>query len=92
LKGDTQYKLADLTHRKSHGLLELTRAARALGRDGDAPNLEAHVRGLHAKLKENSAMLLMHLEAVQEIAGVVSRAICDSDSDGTYSSNVHQLR
>lgn len=92
LKGGAPRRLGDLNYRKSHGLLELTRAVRALNRDGAAPNLEAHVRGLQAKLRENSAILLMHLEAVQEISTVVSRAIREADSDGTYSASVHPLR
>lgn len=91
LRSSPPRQLGDLNHRKSHGLLDLTRAVRALSREGgppkpgSAPSLEAHIRSLQAKLKENNAVLLMHLEAMQEISNVVSRAMRDADSDGTYS-------
>jgi len=78
--------LDEFNRRKSHGLLELTRAARTIG---DArPALGPRLRALQAKLSENSAVLRMHLEAVQEISAVMARAIRDGESDGTYSAGI----
>ena len=79
--------LADFNHRKSHGLLELTRAVRTLGAADDARNLALPLRNLQAKLTENSIALQMHLKAVQEVSGLMARAIRDGESDGTYSAS-----
>ena len=54
--------------------------------DGAAgQSLGPRLRSLQAKLRENSDVLRMHLEAVQEISSVMARAIRDGESDGTYS-------
>ncbi len=80
--------LGDFNHRKSHGLLELTRAFRALGPAGAGQGLEPRLRALDATLKRNAAVLRMHLEAVQEVSTVMARAIRDGESDGTYSAAI----
>ena len=84
LKRHERGKLDDFTRRKSHGLLELTRAVRTLD-SGAGQSLGPRLRALQAKLSENSAVLRMHLEAVQEISAVMAHAIRDGESDGTYS-------
>jgi hypothetical protein len=45
----------------------------------------ARLAGLRAKLDANRAVLKLHLEAVREIANIMSDAIRDAESDGTYS-------
>lgn len=80
--------LGDFNHRKSHGLLELTRAFRTLGGVAAGRSLEPRLKLLQDRLKENAAILRMHLEAVQEISGVMARAIRDGESDGTYSAAI----
>ena len=79
--------LGDFNHRKSHGLLELTRAIRALG-NAAAPALQPRLFALQAKLKDNADALQLHLKAVQEVSAVVTRAIRDAESDGTYSAAI----
>jgi hypothetical protein len=79
--------LDDFNRRKSHGLLDLTRAVRALGA-APARGLQPRLQSLQAKLKENAAALKMHLEAVQEVSAVMARAIRDGESDGTYSAAI----
>lgn len=76
--------LADFNHRKSHGLLELTRAVRGLARQPADGPVAARLRALRAKLEMNRSMLETHLRAVQEIAAIMSGAMRDADSDGTY--------
>ena len=77
--------LAQFNHRKSHALLELTRAMRGL----DAARIEAPLQrklaDVRTKLKRNSDLLQMHMRAVGEISDVIARAMRDADSDGTYS-------
>jgi hypothetical protein len=80
--------LGDFNHRKSHGLLELTRAIRALGPSGVARGLQPRLLGLQAKLRENAEALQLHLRAVQEVSALVTRAIRDAESDGTYSAAI----
>ena len=84
LKQHARGKLAEFVNRKSHGLLELTRAMRAIGPDAGG-SLGPRLRALQAKLSENSALLKMNVEAVQEVSAVMARAIRDGESDGTYS-------
>jgi hypothetical protein len=80
--------LDDFNRRKSHGLLDLTRAIRALGGAAAGHSLQPRLQALQGKLKENAAVLKMHLEAVQEISAVMARAIRDGESDGTYSAAI----
>jgi hypothetical protein len=77
--------LGDFNHRKSHGLLELTRAIRALGNAAAVPALQLRLLALQAKLRGNAEALQLHLKAVQEVSAVVTRAIREAESDGTYS-------
>ena len=76
--------LRDFNHRKSHGLLELTRAMRGL--DGRAGNdaVAARLGTLRTKLEKNRSILETHLRAVHEVAGIMSGAIREAESDGTY--------
>jgi hypothetical protein len=80
--------LDDFNRRKSHGLLDLTRAVRSLGNAAGAESLGPRLQALQVKLRENAAVLKMHLEAVQEISAVMARAIRDGESDGTYSAAI----
>ena len=79
--------LHDFNHRKSHGLLELSRAmiaCRTLDRVAFDVETSAPLARLRVKLESNLASLQTHLTAVSEIAAVISRAIQDHESDGTY--------
>ena len=83
-----EHKSADLrefNHRKSHGLLELNRAIRALGDMASTEDVRLHLAGLRAKLEKNRSVLRTHLQAVREIAAIITRVIEEDDSDGTYS-------
>lgn len=85
LRGLKVVDLRDFNNRKSRGLLDLTRAIRALdGAELDAV-ASARLKILRAKLEANQAVLSMHLAAAREITQTVARAIRDAESDGTYS-------
>ncbi len=77
-------ELSDFSHRKSHGLLELTRALRHVDVRSLEPKTVERVRALRGKLDRNRAALAMHLKAAQEVSGLVTAAIREVDSDGTY--------
>jgi hypothetical protein len=85
LKGRGRFDLKEFNDRKSHGLLELTRAMRPL--EGTVPDqaLITRLGRLRAKLEINSAALKLHLEAVREISATMAEAMRNADSDGTYS-------
>jgi hypothetical protein len=87
LRSRAMIDLGEFNNRKNQGLLELNRALRGLDA-GAASRVGARLAGLRAKLDVNRALLKTHLEAVREVASVVSEAIRDSDSDGTYSSRI----
>ncbi|HMN88142.1 MAG TPA: flagellar protein FlgN [Bauldia sp.] len=75
--------LEALNRLKSRSLLELTRLARTLPPAGNA-GLAAAVAGLTEKLVRNQAVLRLHLDAVQEISGLLAHALGEAESDGTY--------
>ncbi len=79
--------LDDFNQRKSLGMLELSRAMRALDRSGQEEVIAGRLRALRARLEENRAALEVHLRAAQELSEIIAGAIQDAQSDGTYSSS-----
>jgi hypothetical protein len=75
--------LRDFNARKSHGLLELSRAARGMEAEAK-PHIDERLRKLRAKLDRNSAVLKTHLAAVQEVSSIMAGALREAESDGTY--------
>ena len=88
LKQNKAVDLRDFNHRKSQGLLELTRSMRGLGSAGIGKGVQAGLARLRGKLDANLSLLRLHLTAAQEVAALISRVIQDEESDGTYSSSV----
>jgi hypothetical protein len=52
--------------------------------------LSARLAGLRARLETNRTMLKMHLDAVREISAIVTDAIREAESDGTYSRTIRK--
>ncbi|WP_298423420.1 flagellar protein FlgN [Rhodoblastus sp.] len=77
-------ELADFNHRKHQGLLEINRILRHFDAAELAGVGRARVLRLVGKLEENQALLARSLKAVDEIAGLLMRAIEAAESDGTY--------
>lgn len=75
----------DFNLRKSHALLELSRASRSAA-PLTSKAIGARLVALQAKLTENSLLLEQHLAAMREIAAIMVRTIEIAESDGTYSS------
>ena len=80
--------LAEFNNRKNQGLLELNRALRGIDAATAGLALASRLADLRAKLDVNRTLLKTHMEAVREVASVVSDAIRDSESDGTYSGSI----
>lgn len=76
--------LSESSHKKRHGLLELSRSMRVL----DEEALEYAQPDLHRlrdKVEKNLSILEIHIKAVHEVAAIITNAIQEHESDGTYS-------
>ena len=70
--------------RKSQGLVDLNQAMRRLRKADVNAELAGRLSTFHTKLHKNLKTIRLHMNAVQEIAGILSDAIQRSESDGTY--------
>lgn len=84
--------LEKFTHQKNFGLLEMTRAMRALPQGAVDPSLSARLRFLRDRLDENRKVLGLHLKAAEEIADLVSGTLEEAASDGTYTASAFRGR
>ncbi|TCT07956.1 hypothetical protein [Aquabacter spiritensis] len=84
LRARTPLDFAEISRRKSRSLLELTRIARAVPPRVDAATAE-QIRHVREALANNLRLLGIHLAAAEEIGEILSGAIRDAESDGTYS-------
>ena len=71
--------------RKNQALLELTRMKVSLASARANPAVSSALSDLSAALDLNRRLLGAQLRAARTVAGIVSRAIREGQSDGTYS-------
>ena len=71
---------------KNQGLLELNRLIPALAGAAAGP-LRAALAELHAKLEINRRSLAVQLKACEAVSEIITRAIQDGQSDGTYTAS-----
>ena len=84
LRENRAVELNDFNHRKRQGLLELNRILRQFS-DFDIQRVDRDcIRRLVGKLEANRQILAHHLRAMDEISSLVSRAMQEAESDGTY--------
>ena len=83
--------LSEYSRIKTQSLLELQRSATVLSRENVPADLLQLLTTLRQKLEVNRWLLLLHLEAAREVTTVITSAIRDAESDGTYS-RVSNLR
>jgi hypothetical protein len=69
---------------KNQGLLELNRLLPALAVAATAGPLRDALAELHAKLETNRRALAVQLKACEAVSEIITRAIQDGQSDGTY--------
>ena len=72
-------------HRTSQGLLELNRLAPSLAGLRLGPALAAALGDLQKRLETNRRLLSTQLNAARAVSNIITQAIRDSQSDGTYS-------
>ncbi len=77
--------LGDYSRIKTQSLLELQRFAVMLSGQHTPPEVLELLTGLRQKLELNRWLLLLHLEAAREVTAVITSAMRDAESDGTYS-------
>lgn len=78
--------------RKSQGLLDLNQAMRRLQRSDINADLQMRLVTFREKLALNLRRIRLHLDAVREIAAMLSEAIQNAESDGTYTRNIGPYR
>ena len=83
--------LSEYSRIKTQSLLELQRSATVVSREDVPADLLQLLTTLRQKLEVNRWLLLLHLEAAREVTTVITSAIRDAESDGTYS-RVSNLR
>jgi hypothetical protein len=69
---------------KNQGLLELSRLLPALAGAAAAGPLRDALAELHTKLEINRRALAVQLKACEAVSEIITRAIQDGQSDGTY--------
>ena len=83
--------LDEFNRRKSQCLLEISRIVRT----ADVASLDAkatkRLQDLRGKIECNQAILQRHMQAVQEVASIISNAIQSAESDSTYSARMNQV-
>ncbi len=84
LKSYSIAELKELNHRKSQCLLELMRASRSLEGQPQSRALVERLSTLRSTVDRNQAALQIHVDAVKEIATIISDTLRDTESDGTY--------
>jgi len=72
---------------KNQGLLELNRLVPVLAGAAAVGPLRDALAELHAKLEINRRALALQLKACEAVSEIITRAIQDGQSDGTYTAS-----
>ena len=92
LDATTNFDLRASNDRKSQGLVDLNQAMRRLKITDVNEELENRLKAFRAKLAINLHKIRLHLEAVKEITAMLSDAIQNAESDGTYTRHISPYR
>ena len=84
--------LGEFNDQKARALLQFSRTLRALDVMEERARLKPMLDGLQARLEENCKLLQFHVDAARDVATIVSRAMLEADSDGTYGRDVPAFR
>ena len=78
-------ELAEAARQKRQGLLELERIMRSLKGTIPSTDIASRLARFREALATNQAALRVELDAAEAVAAIVTRAMRDLESDGTYS-------
>ena len=81
--------LGDISNRKNQSLMELSRISRGFQGLEASEDLRGRLTGLRERLADNRRTIELHMEATAEVASLITQAIADAESDGTYAAT-HQ--
>lgn len=87
LQSPTPIDFEDFNVRKTHALLEFSRASRAFAGPGSEA-IESMLVNLRERLTENRSLLDRHLRAMREISSIMIKTIEAAESDGTYTNRL----
>ncbi|WP_319411796.1 hypothetical protein [uncultured Cohaesibacter sp.] len=73
---------------KSRILLDLSRLTKGVDIEALSPSVTSELLVLRKMLTENEHVLKQHLEAVREITELLSKAMLEAESDGTYAAGM----
>jgi len=82
--------LDEFNRRKSQCLLEISRIVRTAEVHALDQKATKRLQDLQAKIEANQDILRRHMQAVQEVASIISNAIQSAESDSTYSANMNR--
>ncbi|KAI95124.1 hypothetical protein T281_07320 [Rhodomicrobium udaipurense JA643] len=80
--------IGEFSAAKTESLLELHHIGISISAQALPDDLRPLVDLARQKLDLNQWLLLMHLDAARAITATIMHAICDSESDGTYSRSI----
>jgi galactokinase len=82
--------LEEFNRRKSQCLLEISRIVRTAEIHALDQKATKRLQDLQVKIEANQNILRRHMHAVQEVAGIISNAIQNAESDSTYSAHMNK--
>ena len=82
--------LEEFNRRKSQCLLEISRIVRTADVHALDPKATKRLQDLQGKIERNQNILRRHMQAVEEVASIISNAIQHAESDSTYSAHVNR--
>ncbi len=82
--------LEEFNRRKSQCLLEISRIVRTSEIHALDQRATKRLQDLQVKIEANQDVLRRHMQAVQEVASIISNAIQHAESDSTYSAHMNK--
>jgi hypothetical protein len=92
LENLSEFDFKTSNDRKSQGLVDLNQALRRLPQAQLNADLKGRLEAFRHKLAVNLRTIRLHLDAVKELSSILSDAIRDAESDGTYSRSIGPYR
>jgi hypothetical protein len=92
LRTSMTYDLERSNNRKSHSIVDFNNAVRNLTKSDLDSEIVRRLEVMRRHLRENHTVIQLHLEAAKEISALLSEAMQDAESDGTYSRSASNSR
>ena len=83
LQSRSPIDLRGFNEKKSRGLLDLSKALGTFKSGNVDDTIRARMEGLQGRLQQNKEILKLHMEAVRQIAEIISKSTLETESDGT---------